>query len=474
MPINTPHPDYTNWLGRWKKCRDAFAGEETVKSETTAYLPILSSHSNATDPKYLAYRDRAMFLGATQRTVEGLTGIATRKPYQLESSDDFDPIEEDIDTSGTHFEDLVKTVVSELLITSRVCLIADHNGDRAYTSMYPAENVTNWAYDDGNLSLLVLAEIDYQSSADDPYVLEEKTAFREFYLEDGEAWVQVWSESEKKAGTTDVRYVKDGEPVRLENRGNPLDHIPATFINPKGSGSEIVKPLLLDLVNVNLSHYRNSADYEHGLHFTALPTPWFSGISKESMDGYGEEAGNDDVEINIGSETAVLLPDPTAKAGMLEFTGAGLGTIKDAMNDKLNMMAMLGSRILEPQKRAAEAADTVRMNKEGDTSLLASLIASAERGLQRVLDDVTEWGELGDVEFQLDRDMMNTQIDPQTITALLSAVQACKMSLETFVYNMKSGELLPNDVSVEDEIDRIDAGEVVTAPPVIDNEGDDE
>jgi hypothetical protein len=59
-----------------------------------------------------------------------------------------------------------------------------------------------------------------------------------------------------------------------------------------------------------------SADYEHGCHFTGLPTPWIAGYQAadpEKPDTF-----------YIGSTAAWTFGDPNAKCGYLEFSGGGL------------------------------------------------------------------------------------------------------------------------------------------------------
>ncbi|MCP4248318.1 MAG: DUF4055 domain-containing protein, partial [bacterium] len=59
--------------------------------------------------------------------------------------------------------------------------------------------------------------------------------------------------------------------------GRRITFIPFIFLGPKDNRAAPAKPPLLDLVNLNLSHYRSSADFEHGAHFTGLPTPVVTG-----------------------------------------------------------------------------------------------------------------------------------------------------------------------------------------------------
>ena len=84
----------------------------------------------------------------------------------------------------------------------------------------------------------------------------------------------------------------DLEDVPLKH-GDPLTFIPFQFIGPTSVTPAIEKSPILDIVDVNLSHYRTSADFEHGAHLTALPTPWVSGVNPELVESFP-----------IGSDTA--------------------------------------------------------------------------------------------------------------------------------------------------------------------------
>ena len=96
-----------------------------------------------------------------------------------------------------------------------------------------------------------------------------------------------------------------------------------------------------DIIAVNLDHYRLNADYKHGMHFTALPTAWVSGFDKSST-------------LRIGSSTAWVAETPGATAGFLEFHGQGLSTFERAMDRDEQLMAVLGTRMLESRKRNGE------------------------------------------------------------------------------------------------------------------------
>lgn len=205
------------------------------------------------------------------------------------------------------------------------------------------------------------------------------------------------------------------------------------------------------MVNVNFHHYKNSADYEHGLHFTGLPTPYITGLGQTT-----DDQGNN-IPIVLGSETCILIEDAGGSAGFLEFGGQGLGALATAMDDKKQEMASLGASLLQTDKKAAEAAETARINKSGDSNVIARIVSGAERGINNVLEIMSEWESINPEAntVELNRDFVDEGMDAQTITALVGAWQAGGISKETLVYNFQKKDFLEDNRTIEEEIDAI-------------------
>lgn len=452
MPINTKHPSYTNNIDKWNKCRDTYAGEEAIKDKNETYLPLLSSMSSASDKKYIAYKNRAMFYAATARTVDGLVGMVLRKPIQDTIPDKYENYKIDITTTGISLENFVKQLLSEVTLTARAGILVDHNGERSYTVLFPTENIINWRVDEetGKPTMIVLLEYEEIIDPDDKFSIAVKEVYRELYIDEetGKYNVSLW----RKKDTQKDEY----EEEKLDTptvRGKTMDEIPFIFITPEGTDSDIQKPLLLDMINVNLSHYRTSADLEHGRHFTALPTPYVFGV-RQVQDKEGNVT-----PINIGSETCIVSEESGGSAGYMEFTGQGLSALERAMTEKSEYMAILGATMLQVQKKAAEAADTVRLNRSGDSSSMISVISSCESAMNQALQYMINWESIvneGSVTVDINKDLLDSTIDPQTITALVSSWQGGAISHETLLHNFQKGEILPDDIDIEEELNRID------------------
>jgi len=73
-----------------------------------------------------------------------------------------------------------------------------------------------------------------------------------------------------------------GQDVVPMRQGQALTEIPFVFVGPNNSLSSVDRPPLEDLVDVNLSHFRTSADLENGRHWTGVTTPVLAGFKFEA------------------------------------------------------------------------------------------------------------------------------------------------------------------------------------------------
>ncbi len=446
MPITNTHAEYDARLPQWERCRDCADGSDAVKGKGTRYLPKLREQDTG---DYDAYVLRALFYGATGRTIQGLVGAIFRKDPTIIVPTRFEEITEDVTYSGRAMEDFARLVEEEVLTVGRAGILVDAaegEADRAYVSMYTGESITNWKEErvDGEMRLIrvVLLEEYIEENPRDEYAPEIKPQYRELYL-DGETYIQrIW---QKPEGEEDFKIIDEIIPKR---RGATLDFIPFVFINAYSTEPETDKPPLLDLVDVNLSHYRSSADLEHGAHFTALPTPYAGGFDT-------------DKDFYMGSTKAWTSTDNEITVGFLEYTGQGLKAITELLSRKEYQMAVLGARMLEEPKRAVEAADTHRIRRSGEEGALLALVGTSSEGLSQALQWLVWWSGAEEavsenVEIELNRDFVNAQIDPSYMTALMKAQQGGLISMETFLFNMKRGEVMPPGRTIEEEQEAID------------------
>lgn len=446
--VSTPNSVYRSLEARWERCRDCSDGSDAIKAKLVKYLPPLDSHvrDGILNNKYNAYILRALFYNAVGRTIQGLSGaIFQKSPNVVVDSSAVEHVK-DITLTGQPLELFALNTTKEYLVTGRYGILIDMSGEesttpRPYWVGYKAEDIVNWRFEnfggDQELSFVVLRQMIETVDDDDEFCAKEVTKYLVLRLTGGVYSQQEYIPVKDVSGKTEFQGQEIVIPLR---RAKPLDFIP--FAIPWAVNA----PPLLDLVDVSLSHFRGSADLKHGLHFTALPTPWVSG-----------QQGDTSKPLSIGSGTAWSL-DINGKAGMLEFTGHGLGAIRQDLQDMQRMMATLGARLLEEAPHYAETALSVSMRHSSDYATLRTIAQIVEQQLSFALKIHCWW--LGNDELvakstanvELNKVFFDQSVSADELRALLLAIQAGKISFKTFYGRLMNTGWTREGIDADQEI----------------------
>lgn len=488
MSVTNLHKEYDKHKWQWKRCRDVIAGKDALLQNglsrerftgslynpnfnVDVYLPRLV---NQTDQEYMAYADRAAFFNATGRTLDALTGLIFAKAPQWSLPTAIERYADDITLTDTNLREFAEQVVEQQLAVGRVGIMVDYPADaptnisiaaaealnlRPFLRWYAAENIINWrtTFIRGVevLTLVVLKETvevrqnEFSSEDVDQYRVLDMTP--EGYR------VRVMNE--------DGAILSETFPLQ---RGARMQYIPFIILGCNSATTAVQKPPLLDMVDTNIAHYRNSADYEHGLHFTGLPTPYVAGVQLQ-----------DGQTLSVGSMAAWVFPDPSAKADYLEFKGDGLETLRNAMKDKEQRMAVLGARMLMSDTRGSEAVGTMELRTAAERSFLASIARAASDSIAKALNIMAAWvGAPEDAKFDLNYDYGASRIQPQMLQQLIAAYQTDAIPLSVLFENLQRGEIISQAMTFEDyEAQLDDAGPSIDDSPldrIDDNSSDDE
>ena len=92
-----------------------------------------------------------------------------------------------------------------------------------------------------------------------------------------------------------------------------------------------------------------------------------------------------------------------------------------------------------------------------------------EAGILKLLRLAAEWTQPGtadQVVFKMHRDLISSQMDATVLTALIKAWQSGAISHESLLMNLKKGEMIDPNRSLEEELQLIDdeGGNIGTAP----------
>jgi hypothetical protein len=476
MPVNSLHPDYLEMLPAWSRARDVIAGEDAVKAAGEKYLPRLEAQS---DQEFADYRARASFFNATARTADGYIGQIFRRAPFIKLPDAGSALgralkefNHDADMLGTPLSGYAKNILVEIIAVGRAGTLIDWEGgasrtgqgeNRVYVSTYAAENIINWRVERINgrniPTLIVLHEASNGAvmDGDDDFEVKASEQIRVLKLQRSEVGgqksehqcvVEIWRPEvltgRPRNEKPKWKLMESRTPLRL---GKPLPLLPFVFHGPRHSRPEVDKLPLADVIAVNLDHYRLNADFKHGVHFTALPTAWVSGFDKAST-------------LRIGSSTAWVSETVGAAAGFLEFMGHGLNTFEKAMDRDERLMAVLGSRLLESNKKVGETAEAIELRQTGEHSILSNIATSVSESLSQVLRWAYWWNSTEEfpeditveqVTMELNTDFSMKGLSAQEIQSIVAAWQAGAISRDTMTDLFRRGEVLPEGRTSEEE-----------------------
>lgn len=446
-------------LKTWDKIDDVCAGESAVKAGRESYLPIINPDDKSIEnsTRYNQYLARASFFNATGRTLDGLLGMVFKEEPTIEFDSKLLFLIENADGSGTPLNQQARFSTSEIIKKGRLGLFVDYPEEKEEKSIkqkeniYPfikainAQKVINWKVKEKEgklyLSLVVIKEeYDKESDQTGDYFSENiATRYRVLRMVDGVYKVEIW---ESKEGG----FKLDKSLTPLDANGKIWKEIPFVFVGSVNNDSEIDPPPLYDLAELNLAHYRNSADYEDSCFFCGQVQPWISGLTEEWRDHLEER------QIVIGSRAPMLLPEN----GKFGFEQAAPNTlVGEAMTKKEEQMKSLGSRLLQQGQRIKTATEA-EGELEEDSSVLASISINVSEAYSKAIVWITKYltgeEEKKDTNvFELTKKFFDKEIDSAMLTALVGAWQSGLLPTADAWDYMKKYDVIDSDKS-EDEI----------------------
>lgn len=452
MSVTITHPDFDYYSGQWKRVDDALAGLDAVIRGGTDYLPMLAGHIG-NPHAYAAYQKRAVFYGATGRTLEALLGAIFRKDPIVEVSSQLERRLENFDARGNTVYTFCQKATKQVISKGRYGVLVDMPAkpDLMDTSSlvpffagYSAPNIRSWRTREINglpkLDQVILQEW-VQQAAEDGFGFTTIPRYRVLELDDAGLYqIRIFVQS----GPGDDEFSQQ-PTIRPMPNGGRIDYIPFIFLNPGDLMPDVTKPPLIDLADVNLAMWRASADLENGRHYTAHCTPYITGLTDTTSK-----------EWRIGGDSVWQLPEGCT-VGMLEYTGQGLTSLETGVNEKREQMAFLGARLLRDQKKAAETAEAQEIQQSGENATLSAISRTISDGLTKALNIAEEWvASRKEASIDLNQDFFSRRMDPAEITAMVAALQAGIIPLDDVLWNLQQGEMLDPSRTLEEARELLD------------------
>lgn len=418
--------------------------EKIVKLKGDIYLPRPDSDDTSAlnTTRYDDYKKRAVFYDVTSRTLNGLVGQVFTNAPQVNLPELIKPLEEDVNGAGISIEQHAKMTVSLNCSMGRAGLFIDYpktqgtvtrkqllDGDiKATINSYAADAIVNWQWKlRGSKripSLVVLLE-KYQHQLDE-FVFEERIQYRVLRLTDlsnldgtitsdvyrMQIWREVLVDPERQPGIKEFRNIQNEEVIPLDSKGNTLNELPFVFVGAINNDMEPDTPPLETLANLNIAHYRNSADYEESVYTVGQPTYVVTGLTemwlKTQLKGV----------VKVGSRTGIPLPTG-ADAKILQVAPNTMA--KEAMDQKEAQMKAIGAKLIEVGTVAKTATEAEIVNTT-ETSFLATVANNVTEAYMEALRwcCVFTGATPADDMFELNTDFAVKKMSAQERTELVS------------------------------------------------------
>ena len=487
MPVDTPRQEYTKNLKKWQLVRDCDEGASAIKSRAkgsegllggqpgTAYLPPPNSSDGSSENKlrYRAYVERASYVNFTGHTKEGMLGMVFRRPCTVEVDPNIEYMIDDANGDGLSLEQMIKDAAGETLMVGRYGLLVDYPSAplgitdaevralnlRANILPYPAESIINWKTESyggvKRLTMVVLREPTMKYS-EDGFEATECIYHRVLRLDDGIYVQNLYDENnEIILFGTEREPEEKGEYEAAEYNiyprkmdGSLWDEIPFIFVGSINNDESVDKAPLYDIAELNISHYRNSADYEESSFLVGQPTPVFSGLTQSWVEQ------NMSAGISLGSRSGIMLPE----GGSAQLLQASENQMPlKGMEIKEMQMVKIGTRIIQDQG-GVETAEAAKIRFSGQNSKLGSIIINIEEAFYKCLWWAMDYmGGTAEPVIIVNKEFYDASVDPQLLMAQIQLMDRGVIAKDDIRHLMRRSNLIDAERTNEMLDDEADA-----------------
>ena len=484
------HPLYAARRSNLVELRALFSGTRAVRAARELFLP---RHPKEDADDYTRRVLGAEVYNGFRRTIRAMTGLVFQREIVLSDAgipedgdttdapdDSFAHAWEDIDGAGTHGDVFAKAAFTDALTTGVGGILVDYpnaegvrshadelaRGLRPYWVYYAREQIISWRFAsvDGRriLTQLVLCE-----TVEEPvgrFGVGYATYYRVFRrpvlqttdangLEVTQASDVIEWEVWKKPPGRDTR-------VEFQRSGTlgQAKRIPFAFVVLAPDPDDLdADPPLQDLADVNIAHFKITADRRHLMHIACVPIPVRTGLVGGFTGVDGEKTTG---EMAIGPNLLQDLPKD-GTFSWAEVSGTGFAPTKEEKDDLERQMGSLGWAFLSSETRAAETAEAKRIDSAAQNATLADCVRALKDALENaaaihmeyrgVTDDASLPGFTVNTEFE-------SIVGDSAFVAAVSALEAAgQLSLDTLWQLLTKARVLPDDFDPEEEKKRIAA-----------------
>ena len=426
----------------WSVMAAVTKGTNYIRDLCETYLP---QEPREDDDAYETRVDRSVLSPYTSRLIETAAGAILRKPIHVEGDQYWLDLCQNIDGLGSNINEYARRALVSTLTYGHSAILVDYPaatearnlaeeralGRRPYFVHVDAPQIWGWRKESGTNRLLQVRIHDYSIRP-----------INEFGEEQIEEMLVIYP------GRYD-KYTLGQEVVEFtESGGYSLPEIPLVPIYSNRRGLLVSQPPLLDIANLNITHYQRQADLIHALHIAAMPTL--------VLEGWDDTTGSATMGVNYA-----IAMQPGNKAYYVQADATSFDAQMNELQSLESQMSTLGVTKLFGQKFVAESAEAKRIDQAQSNSVLSIISQELESALQQAFNFAAQYVGMEPPEITIDRDFDYYRLIGQDVSVLAQLNQMGKISDSMLLEILRRGEVLPDNINVEDELEA--AGKPATA-----------
>ena len=426
----------------WSVMAAVTKGTNYIRDLSETYLP---QEPREDDDAYQTRVDRSVLSPYTSRLIETAAGAILRKPIHIKGDPYWLELAKDIDGIGSNINEYARRALVSSLTYGHSAILVDYPaaanamnlaeeramGRRPYFVHIDAPQIWGWRKESGTNRLLQVRIHDYDVRPLNEFGEEQVEEMRVIY-----------------PGRYDLYTLgRSTETVSLDETGGySLDEIPLVPIYSNRRDVLISQPPLLDIANLNITHYQRQADLIHALHIAAMPTL--------VLEGWDDTTGSATMGVNYA-----IAMQPGNKAYYVQADATSFDAQMQELQSLEGQMSTLGVTKLFGQKFVAESAEAKRIDQAQSNSVLSIIRQELESCLNQAFAFAAAYVGIEPPEVKIDRDFDYYRLIGQDISVLAQLNQMGKISDEMLLEVLRRGEILPDDTNIEEAARQTAEGE---------------
>ncbi len=429
-------------------------GTNYIRDLCETYLP---QEPREDDDAYQTRVDRSVLSPYTSRLIETAAGAILRKPIHIEGDPYWLELAQNIDGLGSNINEYARRALVSSLTYGHSAILVDYPaatearnlaeeramGRRPYFVHVDAPQIWGWRKEPGTNRLLQVRIHDYDVRPLNEFGEEQVEEMRVIY-----------------PGRYDL-YTLGQELVEFTATGGySLNEIPLVPIYSNRRGLLVSQPPLLDIANLNITHYQRQADLIHALHIAAMPTL--------VLEGWDDTTGSATMGVNYA-----IAMQPGNKAYYVQADATSFDAQMQELQSLEGQMSTLGVTKLFGQKFVAESAEAKRIDQAQSNSVLSIISQELESALNQAFAFAAQYVGMEPPEITIDRDFDYYRLIGQDVSVLAQLNQMGKISDAMLLEVLRRGEVLPDNINIEDELEASTTN-ALALPEAAENTGDED